>query len=64
MTSALALLAAAAAMLAAGCGALGSPEPGAPLSVSMNHAGKACLDRPAAALTTPPSAHISAALMP
>ena len=63
MTTARALLVAAAAMLAAGCGAPGFPEPRAPLTASAVHAGKGCPKRQAAALTAP-SSQFSAALMP
>jgi hypothetical protein len=59
MILARALLVAAAAMLAAGCGALGFPEARAPLSVS-THSG--CGQRQAAA--RPPLTQVYEALMP
>jgi len=64
MTCARALLVAAAAMLAAGCGALGYPEPRAPLYAFDHDSGK-CPDHQArAGVTSSPSSQVSAALMP
>ena len=64
MTSARALLIAAAAMLAAGCGALGIPEPGAP-PLLMDLASSDCPDHASStAVASAPSAQVFAALMP
>jgi hypothetical protein len=56
-----ALLVAAAAMFAAGCGALGFPEARAPLSLN-RHA--ECPQQRAAAVASPPSSQLAAQLMP
>jgi len=51
-------------MLAAGCGALGYPEPRAPL-FAYDHEGGKCPDhRAPAGATSAPSSQVSAALMP
>jgi hypothetical protein len=61
MTLGRALLVAAAAMLVAGCGALGFPEARAPLTASAH---SNCTQRQAAAQPAQPSAQVYSALMP
>jgi hypothetical protein len=63
MITARALLIAAAAMLAAGRGALGIPEPRASLFAAEYRSGD-CPKRHAAAAANTPSSQVSAALMP
>jgi hypothetical protein len=61
MTWGRALLVAAAAMLATGCGALGFPEARAPLSASAH---SECAQQQAAARAAQPSSQAYSALMP